>query len=68
VNLEQRIGQKLLLAFECKELTPEVITAFRKYLPGGVTLFRPFNIDNPSQLRALTDPQNLARELHLFRC
>ncbi len=66
MNLEQRVGQKLLLAFECKELTPEVITAFQKYLPGGVTLFRPFNIDNPSQLRALTDAlQNLARELHL---
>ena len=66
MNLEQRIGQKLLLAFECKELTPEVIAAFQKYLPGGVTLFRPFNIDNPSQLRALTDSlQSLARDLHL---
>jgi beta-N-acetylhexosaminidase len=66
VNLEQRIGQKLLLAFECKELTPEVRSVFQKYSPCGVTLFRPFNIDNPSQLRALTDSfQRLARELNL---
>lgn len=66
MNLEQSIGQKLLLAFKCKELTPEVIATFQKYLPGGVTLFRPFNIDNPSQLRALTDSlQRLARDLHL---
>ena len=66
MNLEQRIGQKLLLAFECKELTPEVVSAFQKYLPCGVTLFRPFNIDSPSQLRALTDLfQRLARDLHM---
>lgn len=66
MNLEQRIGQKLLLAFECKELTPEVRSAFQKYFPCGVTLFRPFNIDNPTQLRALTDSfQQLAHELHL---
>ncbi|HET7142566.1 MAG TPA: glycoside hydrolase family 3 N-terminal domain-containing protein [Anaerolineales bacterium] len=66
MNLEQRVGQKLLLAFECKVLRSEVIDAFQKYLPCGVTLFRPFNIDNPSQTRALTDSfQRLARELHL---
>ena len=66
MNLEQRIGQKLLLAFECKELTPEVVDEFRKYSPCGVTLFRPFNIDNPSQLRTLIDSlQSLARDLHL---
>ena len=67
MNLEQRIGQKLLLAFECKDrLTPDISSAFQKYLPGGISLFRPFNIDDPAQLRALTDSfQGLARDLHL---
>ena len=65
MNLEQRIGQKLLLAFECKDrLTPDISSAFQKYLPGGISLFRPFNMDDPAQLRALTDSfHGLARDL-----
>lgn len=67
MNIEQAIGQKLLLAFMCKRNpSPEIVEAFRKYKPGGLTLFRPFNVDNPAQLRELTDSfQRLARDLDL---
>lgn len=67
MNLERLIGQKLLFAFRGKEsLSPEIIEAFKKYYPCGVTLFRPFNMDAPAQIKALTQSlQNLARELDL---
>jgi len=60
------IGQKLLLAFQGKEPTPEIIAALKKYRPGGLTFFRSMNIDNPAQVRRLTDSlQRLARDLDL---
>jgi len=60
------IGQKLLLAFQGKELTPEIADALKKYRPAGLTFFRNLNIDNPNQVRHLTDSlQRLARDLGL---
>lgn len=67
MNLEHLIGQKLLFAFRGKEhLSPEIIQAFKSYHPSGVTLFRPFNMDAPMQIKSLTQSlQNLAQELGL---
>ena len=60
------IGQKLLLAFQGKELTPEIADALKKYRPAGLTFFRSLNIDEPAQVRRLTDSlQRLARDLDL---
>lgn len=60
------IGQKLLLAFQGKEPTPEIIYALKNYKPGGLTFFRSLNIDNPTQVRQLTDSlQRIARDLGL---
>jgi beta-N-acetylhexosaminidase len=58
------IGQKLLLAFHGKEsLPPEIQQAIRRYRPGGFTLFRASNIEQPEQVRALTAQlQHAARE------
>ena len=67
MNLEQLIGQKLLFAFRGKEsLSPEIIKAFKSYHPSGVTLFRPFNIDTPAQIKKLNQSlQELAHGLGL---
>lgn len=66
MDIEHAIGQKLLLAFEGKEPSPEIISALKNYRPGGLTLFRSLNIENPTQVRQLTDSlQRLAREMGL---
>ncbi len=67
MDIEQAIGQKLLLAFEGKDRpSPEIVKALREYKASGITLFRSLNIDNPSQLRALTESlQRLARDFDL---
>jgi beta-N-acetylhexosaminidase len=67
VDLAQLIGQKILLAFVAKDgPTPEMLQAFKDYQPAGLTLFRPYNVDSPSQLRDLTDQlQHLALDLGL---
>ncbi len=69
MNLEHLIGQKLLFAFHGKEpLSPEIIEAFKKYHPSGISLFRSLNIGTPTQVRALTNSlQRLARDLNLPR-
>jgi beta-N-acetylhexosaminidase len=60
------IGQKLLLAFQGVEPSPEIIDALKKYRPGGLTFFRSLNIDAPTQVRQLTDAlQRLARDFNL---
>ena len=62
----QSIGQKLLLAFAGKEISPEITAAIKKYKPAGLTLFRSLNIDDPTQVRRLTDSlQRLAHTLNL---
>ncbi|NMC52943.1 MAG: glycoside hydrolase family 3 protein [Chloroflexi bacterium] len=56
------IGQKLLLAFAGKRLTPQMETAIREYAPAGLTLFRSLNVDSPAQLRELNAAlQSIAR-------
>jgi beta-N-acetylhexosaminidase len=66
VDIEDTIGQKILLAFEGKEPTPEIIDALRNYRPGGLTLFRSLNIQDPAQVRQLTGSlQHFAQSLNL---
>jgi beta-N-acetylhexosaminidase len=36
------------------ELSPEMLRSLSQYRPAGVTLFRPFNVRSPKQLRSLT--------------
>ncbi|MCC6298480.1 MAG: glycoside hydrolase family 3 protein [Anaerolineales bacterium] len=69
MNLERLIGQKLLLAFHGKETpSPEIVEAFNKFHPSGISLFRSFNIGTLAQARHLTDSlQRLARDLDLPR-
>ena len=61
------VGQKLLLAFAGKGWpSPEISKALQKCRPGGITLFRALNIDNPAQVRQLTQGlQQAAREIDL---
>lgn len=67
MNLERLIGQKLLFAFHGKEtLSPEIIEAFKKYHPSGISLFRSFNIGTLAHVRELNDSlQRLARDVGL---
>jgi len=66
VDIEHLIGQKLLLAFRGKELSPEIIAAIKNYKPAGLTFFRSLNIEDPTQVRQLTDSlQRLAQSLNL---
>lgn len=67
MDIEHLIGQKLLFAFHGKETpSPEIIEAFQKYHPSGISYFRSLNIGTPSQVRELTNAlQRLARDLDL---
>lgn len=67
LSLEQKVGQRLLLAFKGKDgLSAGARDAIRKYKPAGVTLFRSFNIENPGQVKALTEAlQSAAHEAGL---
>jgi beta-N-acetylhexosaminidase len=66
VEISELIRQKLMLAFDGFETTPAVIKKKKKYRPGGVTLFRHLNLDNPEQVRRLTSSlQDIAQQLNL---
>jgi beta-N-acetylhexosaminidase len=67
VEIENLVGQKLLFAFKGKQtLSSEIITAFKKYRPSGITLFRPFNVGTLEELKNLNSAlQELAQELDL---
>ncbi|PKO00302.1 MAG: glycoside hydrolase family 3 [Chloroflexi bacterium HGW-Chloroflexi-4] len=66
MNSVDLIGQKLLLAFQGKQFTPEMAQSLASYKPGGVTFFRSFNIGNPEQVKKLvSDLQNHAHNLGL---
>ncbi len=67
MNIEQAIGQKLLLAFTGKDKpSDEIVHAVREYKASGITFFRSLNIDEPVQVRQLTESlQRLARDLNL---
>lgn len=57
---EEKIGQLFIVGFNGKTLTPAFEKLFKQYKPGGVILFAK-NIDNPTQLKKLTqDLQNLS--------
>lgn len=64
LTLEQAVGQKLLWSFAGKQDLPqEILAAIRSQQVGGVTLFRPLNVENPEQVLALTRLlQEAARE------
>jgi beta-N-acetylhexosaminidase len=66
-NIDQAIGQKLLLTFEGKHApTTALLKSIRRLKPAGFTLFRAANIDNPGQVRQLTQAlQQAAREASL---
>src|SRR5512140_1304099 len=68
-SLANMVGQRLMLAFEGKDRVPdEFLAAMEAYRPAGVTLFRPFNVVSPAQVRALTDElQEAARRIGLPR-
>jgi beta-N-acetylhexosaminidase len=61
------LGQKFLFSFYGKEdLPPEIVAAFNRYRPAGVTLFRSLNLCAPDQIKALTGSlQKLAKQLNL---
>ncbi len=67
MDLEHLVGQKLLFAFHGKEQpSPEIVNAFKKYSPSGISLFRSLNIGTLAQLKELNESlQRLARELGL---
>jgi len=67
MDLSQTLGQKLLLAFEGKQSpSKEIIQALKSYQPAGITLFRSLNIENPPQVRSLTEAlQRQAKEIGL---
>ncbi len=58
-----------MFAFHGKEApSPEIVEAFKKYHPSGISLFRSFNIGTLAQVRDLSDSlQRLARDLGLPR-
>ncbi len=62
-SLEQKVGQRLTLAFVGKDRIPdEFLHALHTYKPAGITLFRSLNIESPAQLCALnTQLQDAAR-------
>ncbi len=57
-----------MLAFQGKERLPaDIVVAFKKFHPGGITLFRNSNVGTLTQLRELTTSlQRLARDLKLL--
>lgn len=67
MEIESLVGQKLLFAFHGRETpSPEMISAFEKFRPSGITLFRSMNVGSPAQLRGLTSSlQRLAQDLEL---
>ncbi len=66
MNEIDSVGQKLLLAFQGKELTTEMQQALANYKPGGVTFFRSFNISSPMQVKKLVSAlQEKAQNLGL---
>jgi beta-N-acetylhexosaminidase len=67
MDLSQTLGQKLLLAFEGKQSpSKEIIQALKSFQPAGITLFRSLNIENPPQVRSLTEAlQRQAKEIGL---
>ncbi len=55
MNIQQAIGQKMMLHFEGAELTDELLDTISQQHLGGFTFFRGMgNTESPAQVRALT--------------
>lgn len=55
LTLEQAVGQKLMWSFAGKQApSQEILAAIHNHHVGGITLFRPLNVENPEQVLALT--------------
>jgi beta-N-acetylhexosaminidase len=67
MDFHHMLGQRLLFSFHGKEEpSPELLDAFNRYRPAGVTLFRSLNLGTPIQIRTLTTAlQTLAGQLNL---
>lgn len=52
--MKESIGYKLMLAFEGYKVPPRIREWLVKRPSAGFTLFRPLNVQNPAQVRALT--------------
>ncbi len=67
LTIDQAVGQKLLLTFEGKQaLSAASLKTIQRLKPAGFTLFRAENIDNPAQVRSLTQAlQRAAQEAGL---
>lgn len=61
LSLEQAVGQKLMLSFVGTEPTDDILETLQQHV-GGITLFRPLNVANPSQVRALADSLQAAAQ------
>jgi len=55
LTIEQAIGQKLMLSFVGTEPSSNILTTIQNHHVGGLTLFHSMNVDNPAQVRLLTD-------------
>jgi beta-N-acetylhexosaminidase len=63
LTLEQALGQKLTLSFVGAEPSAEILATIRQQHIGGLTLFRALNVDNPAQVRALTEALQRAAQV-----
>src|SRR5574340_538335 len=54
LSLEAQPGHKLMLAFEGMTPPPHILEWLSARSTGGFTLFRPFNVESPAQVRDLT--------------
>ena len=62
-SLENVVGQKLMWSFNGHTPPPDFLAALYAGRVGGVTLFRSLNLDQPAQIRELTDAvQRAAQE------
>lgn len=55
LNIEQTIGQKLMISFDGITPPQELLERLSQQHVGGVTLFRHWNAGSPAQVRALTE-------------
>lgn len=54
-HVTDQIGRRLMLAFDGLEPPPRILDWIRERQPAGFTLFRAKNINDPAQIKALTN-------------
>lgn len=63
LTLDQAVGQKLMLSFAGTRPSSEILATLAKQPIAGVTLYRSLNVENPAQVRELSERlQHAARE------